>query len=125
MGVVQVCACASPPWLLHRVGMMQVLQVRVRMVAILASARARVSLPWLLCRMGVVQVCACVSPPWLLRRVGVMQVRVRVAYSASSRGCDASLRTRACVAALAVSSRGRDAGARARRFLGFITWVRC
>jgi len=108
-----------------------------------ASARARVSLPWLLRRMGVVQVCACVSPPWLLRRVGVMQVRVRFAYSTSSRGCDASLRTRACVAALAASSHGRrtgecvrvaamaassrrrDAGARARRLFYFIARVRC
>ena len=31
----------------------------------------------------------------LVRRVGVMQVRERVASFASSRGCDASLRTRA------------------------------
>ena len=90
-----------------------------------ASARARVSLPWLLRRMGVVQVSACVSLPWLLRRFCVMQVRVRVAYSTSSRGCDASLRTRACVSALAASSRVRRVGARVRRFLGFIAWVRC
>jgi len=45
------------------------------------------------------------------------------ALAASLRRCRA--RMFMDVAASAGSSRGRDAGARARRFLGFLVWVRC
>ena len=131
------CACASPPWLLRRVRVMQAcawacVAARAFMLRLVGTEQvcaARVPRPWLLRRVVVVQLCACVAALYSSshrRDAGVRVCRCLddclVAW-AWCRCANTSLpllrrvgvvlaSARARAAALVASSRGRDAGAR-------------